>query len=156
MAPVLACVDGRLIVAGAEPFVVEQDRQIVNINDFCNACGDCTIFCVHEGRPWFDKPRLFLNEPDFIAADHNAYRLTGDIMRRRHQGHEARLERRNGSGPKQWIYEDDCVRVTLTPDFRIADMALKQPFEGTISLRDAAEMAVVFDGITGSLPHLVV
>jgi putative selenate reductase len=155
MLPRLACVDGRLTVAGAEPFVVEQDRQIVNINDFCNACGDCTIFCVHEGRPWFDKPRLFLNEPDFIAADHNAYRLTGNIMRRRHEGRETRLERRNGSGPKQWVYEDDCVRVTLTPDFHIADMALKQPFEGTISLRDAAEMAVVFDGITGSLPHLV-
>jgi putative selenate reductase len=154
--PVLVCEDGKLVVAGIEPFVVRQDRQIVNINDFCNACGDCTIFCMHEGRPWFDKPRLFLNEPDFLAADHNAYRITGDMMRRRHEGREARLERRNGGGPQGWMYEDGRVRVTLAPDFHIADMALLQPFEGLLSLKPAAEMAVVFDGIAHSLPHLTI
>ena len=62
--------------SGYERFVIDQNRQIVNINDFCNACGDCTTFCVHHGQPWLDKPRLFLNEKDFLAEDHNAYRIT--------------------------------------------------------------------------------
>ena len=67
--PTLVCRDGGLAVAGREAFRVAQTRQILNINDFCNECGDCETFCVHEGRPFREKPRLFLDEPDYQAAD---------------------------------------------------------------------------------------
>jgi len=150
--PTLAVQDGGLIVAGSEPFEVVQDRQILNVNDFCNACGDCTIFCVHEGQPWFDKPRLFLNEPDFLLADHNAYRITGDTVYRRHEGRAAQLTRQNG----HLLYEDQAVQVMLARDFQVREMRLKQPFAGAHSLRDAAEMLVVLDGVSASLPGLVI
>jgi hypothetical protein len=39
-------------------------------------------------------------------------------------------------------------------DYAIAEMTLKQPFVGTLSLREAAEMKVVLEGVTGSLPFL--
>ncbi len=145
MMPVLAVEGGQLVVAGLEPFVVEQNRQIVNINDFCNACGDCTTFCMHEGRPWFDKPRLFLNEADFLTVDHNGYRIDGNTIRHRENGYEARLTRetvtaRNG----RLVYENDQVRVTLTADYHGAGAwNSSSPSKGRLSLREAAAMAVV-------------
>ena len=157
MLPRLAAKDGALAVIGQERFVIGQTRQIININDFCNACGDCTTFCVHHGQPWLDKPRLFLNEKDFLAEDHNAYRITGNIIRHRDIGaagqpRESQLTRTNG----HLVYECPEVRVTLTPAFEIKELVAKTPFAGPLSLRDAAELAVILKGITETLPHLVV
>lgn len=150
MIPVLAVQGGDLAIAGLEPFKVDQGRQIVNINDFCNACGDCTTFCMHEGRPWYDKPRLFLNEGDFVNVEHNGYRIQGDTIRHRENGYESRLTRQNG----HLVFDNDQVSVTLGKDYAVQSMALKQPFEGTLSLREAAAMHVVLKGISESLPHL--
>jgi len=84
--PRLEVRDGALAVAGTESFEVAQGRQIVTVNDFCNACGNCTTFCVHEGRPFHDKPRLFLNEADFAREEANAFRFEGGTLRRREGG----------------------------------------------------------------------
>ncbi len=139
-----------LRVVGYERFVVAQDRQIININDFCNACGDCTTFCVHHGQPWLDKPRLFLNEKDFVAENHNAYRITNGVIRHRDLGRETSLTRENG----HLVYECPEARVTLTPAFEVKEMMAKSAFTGSLSLRDAAEMAVLHRGVTETLPHL--
>lgn len=141
-----------LRVMGIERLVIAQDRQIVNINDFCNECGDCTTFCVHLGQPWLDKPRLFLNEKDFLDENHNAYRITGDLIRHRDMGRETQLTRENG----HLVYECPEARVVLTPTFEIKEMAAKRPFVGSLSLRDAAEMAVILKGVTETLPHLLI
>jgi putative selenate reductase len=156
MIPVLTLQGGSLVVAGLEPFTVDQNRQIVNINDFCNACGDCTTFCMHSGQPWFDKPRLFLNEDDFLNVDHNGYRIQGGsrgelTIRHRESGQEARLAQENG----HLAYDNDQVRVILGKDYTVQAMELKQPFEGRLSLREAAAMHVVLEGISESLPHLI-
>jgi hypothetical protein len=37
----------------------------------------------------------------------------------------------------------------------VREMRLKQPFAGAHSLRDAAEMLVVLEGVSASLPGLV-
>jgi putative selenate reductase len=139
-----------LRVVGLERFVIGQERQIININDFCNACGDCTTFCVHRGQPWLDKPRLFLNEPDFLAADHNAYRIADGVIRHRDAGRETQLTRENG----HLIYDCPEARVTLTPAFEVKEITAKQPFTGALSLRDAAELAVILRGVGETLPQL--
>ncbi len=144
-----------LRTVGYERFVIGQERQIININDFCNACGDCTTFCVHHGQPWLDKPRLFLNEKDFLAENHNAYRITGGMIRHRDEGRESQLSREDG----HLVYECPEARVVLTPAlqagaFEVKEMAVKQPFAGSLSLRDAAELAAILKGVTETLPHL--
>ena len=143
---------GGLRTVGLERFVVGQERQIININDYCNACGDCTTFCVHHGQPWLDKPRLFLNEKDFLAEDHNAYRITEGVIRHRDAGRETQLTRENG----HLVYECPEARVTLTPAFEVKAMAAKDPFAGSLSLRDAAEMAVLLRGVSETLPQLLI
>jgi putative selenate reductase len=149
--PVLVCRDGALAVIGKELFQVTQARQIVHVDDFCNECGNCATFCVHQGKPYADKPRLFLAEADFCQAQDNAFLITGSGIRRRARGQEAALTMCNGS----FRYEDDQVRASLSGDGSVADLELKEAFDGTRSLRGAAELALIFKGIVASAPFLV-
>ncbi|MBT8086738.1 MAG: hypothetical protein KJO46_01830, partial [Gammaproteobacteria bacterium] len=54
----------------------EQGRQafqVAVIADLCNECGNCTTFCPTSGRPYRDKPRLYLNRRDFNEQQDNAF-----------------------------------------------------------------------------------
>jgi putative selenate reductase len=66
-----------------------QQFQVVAMADLCNECGNCTTFCPASGRPFSDKPRLYLNLTDFEAQDENAFMVTrnGD-----HWGLDARWD----------------------------------------------------------------
>jgi putative selenate reductase len=50
-----------------------QPCQVAVIADLCNECGNCTTFCPASGRPYRDKPRLYLDRADFEAQDDNAF-----------------------------------------------------------------------------------
>ena len=150
--PILAPQNGELTVTGQESFSVEQTRQILHVDDFCNECGNCATFCVHQGRPYAEKPRLFLKESDFLLEDDNAFYIDGPTIRRREGGQEMRLTRQDG----RWLFENDQVRLSLSVDWETGEWELKEAFEGTLSLKGAAEMAVIFQGITDSLPFLAV
>lgn len=149
--PVLACRAGNVEVVATEEFVVRQPRQIVHLHDFCNECGNCQTFCVHHGRPWADKPRLFLDAALFAAASGVAFHLDGRSLRHRADGHECRLTRQDGG----WLYEDSVVRVRVRHDWHPEEMTANSWFLGTRSLRTAADMAVLYDGVTTGLPFLL-
>ncbi len=151
----LACREGELAVVGQEAFKVEQSRQIIHVDDFCNQCGNCATFCVHQGEPYLDKPRLFLNEADFEREADNAFFVrkaeTGWVVRRREGGRTSRLS--VSQGLDRGAFEDDNVSLTLSlPDFRIERMALRTPFAGGLSLVGLAEMYLVLQGVATSLP----
>jgi putative selenate reductase len=42
-------------------FIIEQSRQVINIGDFCNECGNCTTFCPSAGSPYLHKPKFYLS-----------------------------------------------------------------------------------------------
>jgi putative selenate reductase len=150
--PLLAVAAGAVGVAGQEAFRVTQNRQIVHVDDFCNECDNCQAFCVHRGRPYADKPRLFLDAASFAAEYANAFRIEGATIRRRERGEERRLSR-GGAG---WVYDDGVVRIMLADDWRVVEAVALSPWSGTRSLRGAAEMAVLWGGVTRSLPFLLV
>ena len=150
--PVLGLSGGSLAVLGEEAFDVVQDRQILHVDDFCNECDDCQTFCVHHGKPYIDKPRLFLDLALFEAEASNAFRIEGSTIRRREHGEESRL-RIEADG---FFYEDATLRVQLTGDWRIAAMEAKMPFPGTRSLKPAAEMALLHQGVSRTLPFLLI
>ncbi len=149
--PVLAPCDCGLSVAGSEAFKISQNRQILHVDDFCNECDDCQTFCVHHGKPYADKPRLFIDADGFAAERSNAFHIAGDTIRRREDGRECSLTLANGT----LTYEDALVRVDLTRDWQVVEMAAKEAFEGALSLKSAAEMAVLYEGVKRSLPFLV-
>jgi putative selenate reductase len=146
----LTCAGGALIVAGYEAFEVRQTRQIVHIDDLCNECGNCATFCVHAGKPYADKPRLYLARDAFEVESDNAFHVCGDRIWRREKGQVAALT--TVAGGLQ--YEDAHVRVCVDGDMQPTDLVLKQPFGGEVSLRGAAEMALLLRGLSTSLPWL--
>ena len=156
--PHLACEDGQLRVVGDETFQVAQRRQILHVEDYCNECGNCTTFCVHDGQPFADKPRLFLNDEDFVQAEENAFRIeraeNGWTIRRREGGEESRLTLALDGGGM--TFENPRLLLRLGPDATMTAMTLKENFEGTFSLRPAAEMIAILTGVRKSLPFLLV
>ena len=149
--PVLVCENGDLRIAGKEPFSVRQSRQIIHLDDLCNTCGNCATFCVHQGEPYLEKPQLFLSEATFRAEENNAFFIEGSTIRRRQDGRESRLAVEGGT----LAFEDDHVSLTMSSEFEIQEMSLKKAFSGQRSLREAAEMAVVLDGVKTSLSFLI-
>jgi putative selenate reductase len=157
MLPRLSRQNGRLAVTGQEPFRLEQVRQIVHVDDFCNECGNCATFCVHEGKPFRDKPGLFFSESDFKSEDDNAFYIQKDkekwAIKRREGGEESRLS--VAGGTDDIVFENDWLRVTFSPcDFGVKTMESKQDFQGELSLVGAAEMYIILKGVTASLPFL--
>ncbi len=156
--PTLSCEQGQLKVNGQRAFRIEQARQIVHVDDFCNECGNCATFCVHDGKPYQEKPRLFLVEGDFEQETDNAFYVERDaakwIIRRREGGKESRLSLDGGTGEMDW--ENEWVTLGISPDFQIRDMGLKSAFEGEFPLIDLAEMYVILKGIATSLSCLPV
>jgi putative selenate reductase len=155
--PRLACRDGDLEVVGEETFQVIQTRQILHVEDFCNECGNCSTFCVHDGRPFADKPRLFLSEEDFETEEDNAFHIQGGergwTIRRRDGGEESWLMlERDGGG---MTFENQHLRLQVGPDSAMTSMRLKEAFEGEFSLKHAAEMVVILEGVLETLPFLL-
>jgi len=148
--PLLTCRDGRLVESGEEPIHVGDERQIIHLDDFCNECGNCATFCVHEGKPYLEKPRLFFRETDFMKERDNAFHIESNTIRRRESGDESRLTVTEDG----YLYEDRHVRISLTPEFAIDESELKVPFDGTYSIRGIVEMALILDGVTRSASFL--
>jgi putative selenate reductase len=149
--PVLACQNGELATVGQERFAVAQSRQILHLDDLCNECGNCATFCVHQGKPYVDKPRLFLSRPDFGQEHENAFHIRGNAVYRRERGDTARLAVEG----EQFAFQDAQVDIRFSSRFEMIELALRAPFEGTISLQHAAEMALIWRGVTESLPFLL-
>ena len=46
-------------------FEVKQKNQVLNIGNWCNECGNCSIFCPTSGDPYKDKPKFYLTAETF-------------------------------------------------------------------------------------------
>jgi len=155
--PRISCRQGELAVTGQEVFQVEQFRQIIHVDDFCNECGNCETFCVHQGKPYRDKPRLFLREDDFELEGDNAFYVQkgpkGWLIRRREGGKESYLSVENDSGEAS--FENDLLRMNFSvADFQMKAMEVKKEFQGEFSPTSLAEMAVILTGLSASLSFL--
>jgi putative selenate reductase len=148
--PVLACVDTGLAVTGQEHFRIQQPRQIIHVDDFCNECGNCATFCVHQGKPYADKPRLFLERESFEREQDNAFYIDGNTIWQREGGRSGRLTLNTDSV----TFEDASLRLELSCDLAPRQMKLKEPFEGTFSLRGVAQMLHILRGVQTSAAFL--
>lgn len=155
----LVCQGDRLITSGSDPYSIGQTRQILHLDDFCNECGNCATFCVHNGKPYREKPRLFLKEADFDLETDNAFFInksdTGWVLRCRQAGAESSLFLDLTSNLA--VYENARLRLELVPaGFQVQRMELKQPFIGEESLVVAADMLVLLKGLIATMSYLPV
>ncbi len=154
--PRLSCQQGQLAATGEEVFGIEQTRQIIHVDDLCNECGNCATFCVHDGKPYVDKPRLFLAKSDFEQENDNAFYVEGNdgrwTIRRRADGQESRLAWDNDGA--RFEFENELLELGVDADFQVQTMKLKANFEGDFSLVGMVEMAVILQGIVETLSFL--
>jgi putative selenate reductase len=71
--PVLERRGAEAVVCGHRPFTVEQGLQVALLADLCNQCGNCATFCPTQGKPFADKPRLFLSRSALEQERDNAF-----------------------------------------------------------------------------------
>ena len=148
-APVLGRQDGEAQVVDTDFVRIAQPYQILNIQDFCNACGDCTTFCPTRGRPFADKPRFCLTQQSFDAADEGYFiREEAEVKTLfwKKDGQEARLSR----GPDSYVYRSpEALAVFRAEDFSLLEAQLSAETEGEVSLKKAFEMKVLLAGAEG-------
>ena len=150
--PALAISDGAVVATGSTPFVVGQRLQIAVLTDFCNECGNCVTACPTSGRPYVDKPRLYLDRADFEAQASNAFMLLGDGVMEARFGDRTHRISVNG----RIEYTAPGFRAVLDCDtFALVEATPTGAAEGEpLSLQPAAVMATLLAGVTGSLPQI--
>jgi len=63
-----------------------QKHQIIHIDGMCNECGNCGVFCPHDGNPYKDKVTLFWSEDDFIDSKNKGFlRISKDSFKVREE-----------------------------------------------------------------------
>ena len=143
-------------ITGTLPIRVDQSFQIAIQTDFCNECGNCATFCPTAGRPYKDKPRLYLREAEFMAESDNAFRVfhqngAWSIQGRfNHATHELSLK-------DVWVYSNPKFTAHIAPEtWSIQSIQFSSTCEGKalLSLLPAATMAVLLNGIRESLSYL--
>jgi putative selenate reductase len=154
--PRVSLVKGQIEVVGEDDISIEQARQIIHVDDLCNECGNCATFCVHQGSPYKEKPRLFLSKHDFEAETDNAFRIEGGsngwTIYRREEGIEYALSLPN-TGNIQ--FSSDLLEASISADsFQVVDLVHKQDSELEISLVSAIEMHAVLQGVLASMSFL--
>jgi putative selenate reductase len=154
--PTFTASDGRMRSDGHETFSIEQSEQIIHIEDFCNECGNCGVFCVHDGRPYEDKPRLVLAEADFEASGAgDFFHVKNGLVRRRFGDREEKLS----VSDRGYLYEADGINIEMSPGFAVTSAKITgkraEDAPDKISLRGAMEMWAVYSGAANSLPWLL-
>jgi putative selenate reductase len=112
---------------------------------------------VHQGRPYRDKPRLFLQRSDFDREDENAFYIErgeqGWAIRKRNDGHESTLLLCQDN--QRAVFENDVLRIEVSPlDLYVERVQLKEEFEGEFSPSDLGEMLVIVRLATADLSFL--
>ncbi len=127
---------------------IEQTPQVMNIGDFCNECGNCTTFCPTSGAPYKDKAKFHLTAESFNSARFG-YRFTSvDRLEYKHNGRLASLK----AVAEKYLYESDQVKAELNKDFTAREVLLKTKDPAGASLRQAAEMAILYEATRQVLP----
>jgi putative selenate reductase len=137
---------------------VDQSLQIAVLTDFCNECGNCVTACPTSGEPYKDKPRLYLDRPDFEAEKDNAFWITRDgettVVEARWDGETHQLTI-NG----QVEYSAPALRATLESGSLAllgADVGDGAVDGQSLSLEPAAQMYAFWRGLGGSMPQVPV
>jgi putative selenate reductase len=74
-----AAVAGGAALPAAVPLPVPfTGRQVLHIDRLCNECGNCAVFCPHEGKPYRDKFTVFANEEDFADSGNPGFFRAGE------------------------------------------------------------------------------
>ena len=139
---------GRAIADKPQSFAVVQASQTAVLTDFCNECGNCATFCPTAGRPYVDKPRLYVAKSEFEAQADNAFRITGAGAARKIAGRFGGATHELASQGAGYAYRAPGLAVALDATFKPQGEPEISAAEGaTLGLVPAAILATLLRGI---------
>ncbi|MCP4748016.1 MAG: putative selenate reductase subunit YgfK [Desulfobacteraceae bacterium] len=118
---------------------ISQRRQVLNLADYCNECGNCTTFCPTSGSPYLNKPKLHLSRDSYQSASFGYHFSSANRLEYKRDGSFASLEI-TGRG---YIFENDQVCVELTGNYIVKQVEFKKKITGAVNLQMAAQMAIL-------------
>lgn len=136
--------EGIRIVTVAEK-TMRQARQVVNLGDFCNECGNCAAFCPSSGAPYKAKRRLHLSRKSFDADDKGFFFSGNGLVEGKRRGEPWTLRKENGS----YVFEDNCLRAVIDRESLAATSAELKNGAVSASLVHAVE-AVIFASLVSA------
>ena len=154
--PELKAQGGRIESGASRLYRVDQPFQIAILNSFCNECGNCATFCPTAGKPYKDKPRIYLQRSEFEAEDDNAFMVF------RRDGIWSLQARFGGATHEvvlgaETVYSSPRFKAYLDPKtLGIKGLVPVGPFADgeSLSLEPCAKMLALLSGIRKSLSHL--
>ncbi|GMQ94830.1 MAG: hypothetical protein BMS9Abin12_2340 [Acidimicrobiia bacterium] len=148
---------GLLVEQSRETFRVDQPYQIAVLTDFCNECGNCVTACPTSGKPYEDKPRLYLDQSEFEAQSSNAFMVRRDddrvVVSARFEGHTHQLSI-NGTVE----YSSPTISASFDQSFELLSVVARESASDgdEVSLGAAATMFTLWKGLDASMPEIPV
>lgn len=107
--------NGAIVERDAVPFRIAEAHQLATFVDFCNACGNCDVFCPEDGGPYVMKPHWFGSRATF-EAEHRLdgfYLESRDAIAGRYGGRFVRLAVDRAAATARFEDEDAAVSVAI-------------------------------------------
>ena len=141
----ITVVDGVTEVSDdAGDFNIRQKLQILHLADWCNQCGNCGTFCPSAGKPYQDKPHLYLRRESF-DANRDGYFFDKETGRLE-TWHEDRKMFFYKSDDR-YFFESKAFQLQLhKKSCRVIAVEIREKTNFAVSLGVAARMSVVLDG----------
>lgn len=140
--------DGRAVADKPQSFAVVQALQTAVLTDFCNECGNCATFCPTAGRPYQDKPRLYVSKSEFESQADNAFRITGTGAVRKISGRFGGALHELAPKGAGWSYRAPGLFVELDAKLKPTGAPeVSAPDGTTLGLVPAAILSVLLRGI---------
>ena len=121
----------------------EQKFQILHIADFCNACGNCAVFCPSADSPYKVKPRICLSAETFEREELGYFVSPKEIRYKSPDGGAILWMEEN-----KYIYTDGCLSAEFSVEEFKALSATGSDHE--MRLEGPAEMKIILDLIKNS------
>lgn len=150
-APVWRLENGALIEAEHVTVDARETHQLATFMDFCNACGNCDVFCPEDGGPYRMKPHWFGGRASFEADPHTDgfYLESREVIVGRIEGAVSRLAVNRDARTAR--YEDPHVALdldTAQAHLQLRAHVVHTPKEGHAIRGDRIViMAALLDGV---------
>lgn len=137
--------NGEITLLAVKPISFEKDTQIGNLNDFCNACGNCDTFCPELGGPFLMKARFYLLKENFDQSKHEpAFHFSGPNalhLRLEQKSGYLKMDTSNGSA----LWQQDGVEFY----FDSAGELVKSSAAGLVKFDDRLYQIgrIIYEGI---------
>ncbi len=130
---------GEIEIQNEGLFEVNQKYQVLNIDNFCNECGNCNTFCPTNSAPYKEKPKFYLTKQGFDLSDEGFYFKNGVLIQKKLD--EIQTLSDQGSF---YTYENNVAYTKLNKqDFSILELKFKTDNTAKANFYEAAEMSIL-------------